>query len=107
MKKLKTIALSCCCRNGCLTRCQLMQRQLILATNDFVGISFWLVSMVLFSSLQRSSFLESRICCTCLESFNNSSGTSNWYRIHTLHVHERSMDYELVSHQLFTDTLTG
>ena len=63
----------------------------ILATNDFVGISFWLVSMGCLAATA-FFFLERGSVAPAVESINNSSGTSNWYRIHSLHVHERYMD---------------
>ena len=63
----------------------------ILATNDFVGISFWIVSMGCLAATA-FFFFRKRISCASVESFNNSSWTSYWYRIHSLHVHERYLD---------------
>ena len=62
----------------------------LLQTNDFVGISFWLVSMGMIAT---TVFLlcRKRNCCCIMENIFNSSWTCNWCCICSLHVHERSL----------------
>ena len=52
-------------------------------------------------------FLRKWKCCSRMENINNRCWSSNWYCLYTLHVYERCMGYQLVSHQLFTDILIG
>ncbi len=65
----------------------------LLASDDFVGISFWLVSMVMLASTA-FFFLEAGKCCSRLENINNCIWSSNWYCLCTLRVYERCMGYD-------------
>ena len=65
----------------------------MLATDDFVGISFWLVSMGMIATTV-FFFRRKRNCSCIMENINFSSWTSYWCCIRSLHVHERSLgDY--------------
>ena len=104
MKKLKLFALTAVALMGVTGVAN--AETVMLAQDDFVGISFWVISMGMLAAtaffFYRKKFGSSR-----LESFSDCCWSSNWYCIHTLHVHERCMGIILVTHQLFTDTLTG
>ena len=65
----------------------------MLATDDFVGISFWLVSMGMIATTV--FFFAERGHSSCImENINFSSWISYWCCVRTLYVHERSLgDY--------------
>ena len=91
MKKLKLFALTAVALMGVSGVAN--AETALLASDDFVGISFWLVSMALLASTA-FFFIERSIGSSWLESFNHCCRTSNWYCIYTLHVHERCMGYD-------------
>ena len=65
----------------------------MLQFNDFVGISFWLVSMGMIATTV-FFFAERNTVAASWRTSINSSWTCNWCCVHSLHVHERSLgDY--------------
>ena len=62
----------------------------LLASDDFVGISFWVISMGMLAATA-FFFFRKRVCCTRLENICNCSRIGYWYCIYTLHVYERCM----------------
>ena len=91
MKKLKLFALTAVALMGASGVAN--AETAMLASDDFVGISFWVISMGMLAATA-FFFLESGKCCSRLENINNCCWSSNWYCIYTLHVHERSMGYD-------------
>ena len=91
MKKLKLFALTAVALMGASGVAN--AETAMLASDDFVGISFWLVSMAMLASTA-FFFLEAGSVAARLENVNNCCWSSNWYRIYTLHVHERCMGYD-------------
>jgi hypothetical protein len=88
MKKLKLFALTAVALMGVTGVAN--AETVMLAQDDFVGISFWLVSMACLAATV-FFFLGSRQCRIRLENISNCCWSSNWYSFHSLHVHERSM----------------
>ena len=62
----------------------------MLQTNDFVGISFWLVSMGMIATTV-FFFAERGTVAASWRNIFNSSWTCNWCCIRSLHVYERSL----------------
>ena len=91
MKKLKLFALTVVALMGVTGAAN--AETVLLASDDFVGISFWLVSMACLAATV-FFFLERSSVASWLESFNDCCWSSNWYCIRTLHLHERSMDHD-------------
>ena len=87
MRKLSMIALAAVAFLGITSSANAATA--LLQTNDFVGISFWLVSMGMIAA---TVFLcRKKYSCSILENICNSSWIGNWCSIRSLHVHERSM----------------
>ena len=91
MKKLKLFALTAVALMGVTGVAN--AETVMLAQDDFVGISFWLVSMACLAATAFFFLERSSVSSIRLESFNDSCWSSNWYCIRTLHVHERCMDH--------------
>ena len=91
MKKLKLFALTAVALMGASGVAN--AETAMLASDDFVGISFWVISMAMLATTA-FFFLRSRKCCIRLENINNCCWSSNWYCFYTLHVYERSMGYD-------------
>ena len=91
MKKLKLFALTAVALMGASGVAN--AETVLLASNDFVGISFWLVSMGCLAATA-FFFLRSRKCCGRLENINNRCWSSNRYCLYSLHLHERGMGYD-------------
>ena len=91
MKKLKLFALTAVALMGASGVAN--AETAMLASDDFVGISFWVISMAMLA-VNCFLFLRSRKCCSRLENINNCCWSSNWYCLYTLHVHERCMGYD-------------
>jgi len=91
MKKLKLFALTAVALMGVSGVAN--AETTLLASDDFVGISFWLVSMALLAStafffIERASVPAGwRVSITVAR-------TSYWYCIYSLHVHERCVGYD-------------
>ena len=88
MKKLKLFALAAVALMGISGAAN--AETALLASDDFVGISFW-VDFNGDVSVNCFLFPRSRKCCFRLENVNNCCWSSNWYRVYSLHVHERCM----------------
>ena len=88
MKKLKLFALAAVALMGLSGAAN--AETAMLAQDDFVGISFWVISMGMLAATA-FFFLEDRQRCSRLENFSYCCWSSNWYCVHTLHVYERSM----------------
>jgi len=91
MKKLKLFALTAVALMGVTGVAN--AETAMLAQDDFVGISFWLVSMACLAATV-FFFFRKKFGSSWMESFNDSCWSSNWYCIRTLHVHERCMDHD-------------
>ena len=91
MKKLKLFALTAVALMGASGVAN--AETALLASDDFVGISFWLVSMAMLASTA-FFLLEAGNVAAGWRSFNNCCWSSNWYCFHTLHVYERCMGYD-------------
>ena len=89
MKKLKLFALTAVALMGVTGVAN--AETAMLAQDDFVGISFWLVSMACLAATV-FFFYGKKFGSSWMESFNDCCWSSNWYCIRTLHVHERCMD---------------
>ena len=89
MKKLGLIALATLTFLG-ITSSANIATALLLQTNDFVGISFWLVSMGMIA-IDCILLFRKRYGSCIVENFNNSSRTCYWCCIRSLHVYERSL----------------
>ena len=91
MKKLKMFALAAVALLGLTGAANAATA--MLASDDFVGISFWLISMGM-AAATAILLHGKRFSCSWLENFSNSCWSSNWYCIHSLHVHERCMGHD-------------
>ena len=91
MKKLKLFALTAVALMGASGVAN--AETAMLASDDFVGISFWLVSMVMLASTA-FFFLEAGNVAAGWRTSIIVSGLSNWYCLCTLRVYERCMGYD-------------
>ena len=88
MKTIKTLALALLALVGVTTAANAATAY--LATDDFTGITFWLISMGMLAAT--AFFFYRAVQCFCgLEKIGNGSRISNWYSIYPLHVLEISM----------------
>ena len=91
MKKLKMFALAAVALIGVTGVANAATT--MLAQDDFVGISFWIISMGMLAATA-FFFMERGTSGSWLENVSNCCWSCNWYCIHPLHVHEGCMgDY--------------
>ena len=88
MKKLKLFALAAVALLGFAGSAN--AEAVLLASDDFVGISFWIISMGMLAATA-FFFLERGSVAAGWKNISNSCRTSNWYCIHSLRLHERCM----------------
>jgi hypothetical protein len=88
MKKLKLFALTAVALMGVTGVAN--AETAMLAQDDFVGISFWVISMGMLAATA-FFFMERSSVNPGMENISNCCWSCNWYCIHPLHVHERCM----------------
>ena len=88
MKKLKLFALAALALVGYAGVANAADATM-LAQDDFVGISFWIISMGMLAAT--AFFFMERGTVNPAENISNCCRSCNWYCFHSLHVHERSM----------------
>ena len=92
MKKLKLFALAVVALTG-LTGIAHAANATMLAQDDFVGISFWIISMGMLAATA-FFFMERNTVAPGWKTSVTVARSCNWYCFHSLYVYMKSMGYD-------------